>query len=207
MIDSINEQRKIIKEGYGITDDSKQGPASYQKEMLELDKNESVYKQTIEDNNKSIVSENAIIRVIHLERLKTHDMVDASKQADKIIESANKNIIGMMIEDVKENIDDKFEENQEKAKKKEEEKEKLEEKIEAAKAESKKTKDNDNQDEMYKLNDTLNEIISKKQNSTIPDIKKSLEQIIGELKLTSEDLKGSVVDEDIQSLIFQTHVF
>ena len=197
MIDSINEQRKIIKEGYGITDDSKQGPASYQKEMLELDKNESVYKQTIEDNNKSIVSENAIIRVIHLERLKTHDMVDASKQADKIIESANKNIIGMMIEDVKENIDDKFEENQEKAKKKEEEKEKLEEKIEAAKAESKKTKDNDNQDEMYKLNDTLNEIISKKQNSTIPDIKKSLEQIIGELKLTSEDLKGSVVDEDI----------
>lgn len=151
MIDSINEQRKIIKEGYGITDDSKQGPASYQKKMLELDKNES----------------------------------------------ANKDIIGMMIEDVKENIDDKFEENQEKAKKKEEEKEKLEEKIEAAKAESEKTKDNDNQDEMYKLNDTLNEIISKKQNSTIPDIKKSLEQIIGELKLTSEDLKGSVVDEDI----------
>lgn len=197
MIDSINEQRKIIKEGYGITDDSKQGPASYQKEMLELDKNESVYKQTIEDNNKSIVSENAIISGIHLERLKTHDMVDASKQADKIIESANKDIIGMMIEDVKENIDDKFEENQEKAEKKEEEKEKLEEKIEAAKAESEKTKDNDNQDEMYKLNDTLNEIISKKQNSTIPDIKKSLEQIIGELKLTSEDLKGSVVDEDI----------
>lgn len=197
MIDSINEQRKIIKEGYGITDDSKQGPASYQKEMLELDKNESVYKQTIEDNNKSIVSENAIIRGIHLERLKTHDMVDTSKQADKIIESANKDIIGMMIEDVKENIDDKFEENQEKAEKKEEEKEKLEEKIEAAKAESEKTKDNDNQDEMYKLNDTLNEIISKKQNSTIPDIKKSLEQIIGELKLTSEDLKGSVVDEDI----------
>lgn len=197
MIDSINEQRKIIKEGYGITNDSKQGPASYQKEMLELDKNESVYKQTIEDNNKSIVSENAIIRGIHLERLKTHDMVDTSKQADKIIESANKDIIGMMIEDVKENIDDKFEENQEKAEKKEEEKEKLEEKIEAAKAESEKTKDNDNQDEMYKLNDTLNEIISKKQNSTIPDIKKSLEQIIGELKLTSEDLKGSVVDEDI----------
>lgn len=151
MIDSINEQRKIIKEGYGITDDSKQGPASYQKEMLELDKNES----------------------------------------------ANKDIIGMMIEDVKENIDDKFEENQEKAEKKEEEKEKLEEKIEAAKAESEKTKDNDNQDEMYKLNDTLNEIISKNQNSTIPDIKKSLEQIIGELKLTSEDLKGSVVNEDI----------
>lgn len=171
MIDSINEQRKIIKEGYGITNDSKQGPASYQKEMLELDKNESVYKQTIEDNNKSIVSENAIIRGIHLERLKTHDMVDTSKQADKIIESANKDIIGMMIEDVKENIDDKFEENQEKAEKKEEEKEKLEEKIEAAKAESEKTKDNDNQDEMYKLNDTLNEIISKKQNSTIPDIK------------------------------------
>ncbi len=180
-----------------LKDIHEQGPTEYQKTMLEMDSNKSTYKKTIYDNKKLIVEENSVIRGIHLERLKTHTMVDANKQADKVMEAANKEIVGMLIEDSKDSIDDKFEEEQKEAEEKKEAEEELEERIEAAKAESEKTKKEDDQDEMYKLGDILNDVTNKKQNSNLPDVKKSLTLIVNELKLTADDLKGAVVDEDI----------
>lgn len=174
------------------------GLSDYQKSMLELDGAEKEYKGKMIDNRKSIVEENAIIRGVQIERLKTHEMVDAQKQGDQIMVAANKEIIGMLYEEVKENQDKKMEEQQEAADKKKEEAEKLDKRIEAAKADKEKyTNKIDDMDEMYKLGNSLDTVRKKAGSSTMEDVKKSLSYIVSELKLTAEDLKGAVVDENL----------
>lgn len=175
------------------------GLTDYQKSMLQLDEAEKEYKGKIIENQKSIIEENAVISGVQIERLKSHDMVDAGKQSKQIVTAANKEIIGMLYEDVKEKQDKKLEEQQKAADKKKEEKEALEKRIEAAKPDKEKyaAKFSD-LDDMYKLGDSLGSV--RKQNaasSTMQDIKKSLSQVISELKLTAEDLKGAVVDVNL----------
>ena len=190
--------------GMSLTEEEKQKVASlyaeglsdYQKEMLKLDANEDEYRKKIEENNKKIVEENAIVRGMKIERLKTHDMVDAEKQGEQIKEAANKEIIGMLVEEVKENVDDKIEEEKQQAQEKKQEKEELEARIEAAREEKTGHKE-DEHEEMYELDAILEDVKAVQNGSTLPDIKKSMNQIVNELKLTTEDLKGAVVDSEI----------
>ena len=58
-------------------------------------------------------------------------------------------------------------------------------------------KEEENQDEMYNLSKEMNKIKKSAEQENIPDIQKSVEQIVGELMLTMEDVKGAVVDTDI----------
>lgn len=174
------------------------GLTDYQKSMLELDGAEKEYKGKIAENRKSIIEENAIISGVQIERLKTHEMVDARKQGDQIMVAANKEIVGMLYEEVKENQDKKMEEQQEAADKKKEETGKLEKRIEAAKKDKEKyTNKTDDMDKMYKLGNSLDTVRKKGNSSTMEDVKKSLSHIVSELKLTAEDLKGAVVDENL----------
>lgn len=174
------------------------GLTGYQTEMLELESHKGIYKKEINECKKEIISENAIVRGIHIERLKSHDMVDASKNADKVMQAANKEIIGMLIDDVKENIDNKFEEEQQKAEDRKEEKEALEKRIEEVKAEHNKSADRtDDLDEMYQLSSTLESVSNANQNSNTDNVKKSLTQVVNELNLTADDLKGIIIDKDV----------
>lgn len=174
------------------------GTTDYQKASLELDGAEKDLKSKLTENKKAIIEENAIIRGVRQERLKSHDMVDAQKQGDQIMTAANKEIIGMLYEEVKDNQDKKLEEQQEAAEKKKKAAEELEKRIEAAKTDKEKnTNKNDKMDAMYKLGNSLDSVRKKGTSSTFEDVKKSLSHIISELKLTAEDLKGAVVDENL----------
>ena len=68
----------------------------------------------------------------------------------------------------------------------------LKEKAEKSKNKQKK----DDLDEMYEIGSSLDDIKKNENSDNIPDIKKSLTQIVNELKLTAEDLKGAVVDDN-----------
>ena len=175
------------------------GLTDYQKEMLNLEANKCIYKKEIKDCTKEIISENAIVRGIHIERLKSHDMTDAQKNSDKVLEASNKEIIGMLIEDSKESIDKKFEDEEKKAEDKKEAEKELEQRIEAAKTERNEKADykDDDLEEMYKLDSTLDNVVNSQQDSTMDDVKKSLTQVINELNLTADDLKGAVIDKDV----------
>ncbi len=175
------------------------GLTDYQKEMLNLEANKGIYKKEIKDCTKEIISENAIVRGIHIERLKSHDMTDAQKNSDKVLEASNKEIIGMLIEDSKESIDKKFEDEEKKAEDKKEAEKELEQRIEAAKTERNEKADykDDDLEEMYKLDSTLDNVVNSQQDSTMDDVKKSLTQVINELNLTADDLKGAVIDKDV----------
>ena len=130
VVKEVQEQRKQLMKDYNITEDSKEhkdlenGLTNYQKDMLELDERENLYKQRSEQKETASKSISGAISNIQIERLKHHEMVDSSKQADEIMEQANKEMIGSLYDEAKDHIDEKMEEIQKKAEeKKEEEKE------------------------------------------------------------------------------------
>lgn len=201
MLEDIEKERKKLNEQYdnpenGIDDET------YQKEMLRLDDNAAEYKKKIEENEMEILQENAIVRGMKIQHPEQHDMVDAVKQGDKIIKAASDEIIGMLRAEVKDNIDKQAEEEKEKAKEKKEKEEELEEQIEAARADDveeyrRAKKEEKQREEMYEIGTSMEQIRKTGEGESVPETEKSLDQMINELILSTEDIKGIAVDEKI----------
>lgn len=171
----------------------KEGLTDYQQQMLDLDKMQKHWQGEIDKNIKLIKEENAIISGVKLERLKSHEMVDARKQSDDVLRAASESIIGEIISDAKEHVDEELAEDKEKAEAAEEKAEEIQEKLDEARAERKAKEEQ--LEEMCELESMLDEVSAIKQTENMPDVKKSLESVVNELKLTMQDLAGAVVDD------------
>ena len=171
----------------------KDGITDYQQQMLDLDKLQKHWQGEIDKNIELIKEENAIISGVKLERLKSHEMVDAKKQSEDVLKAASSSIIGELIAEAKEHVDEEIAEDKEKAEEAEEKAEELKEKLDEARAERKAKEEQ--LEEMCELESVLDEVNRVKQAETTPDVKKSLESIVAELKLTMQDLSGAVVDD------------
>lgn len=164
------------------------GLTDYQEHQLSIDESIKDYEKTIEKNNGIIYSENAAIRSISQERLKYAPMVAAQKQADEIKDAASDEIIGMVVEDAKEHIDEEQEKKEEQAEKIKEEKEVQEELLEKRKEEA--------QEREELIEDIpMDEILTISKNKT--DLQKEIQEIVDKMKLVAEDIKGTVVDSEI----------
>lgn len=171
--------------------------AAEKKEMLEgalADLQEEKANQ--EDDMRAAF---AVARGMKLERLKKHEMLDAQEQGEEILEAAEKNVIGILTEEVKDKIDQDMEETKEKAEDKKEEEELLEERIEAAKERREEKDDRIEKDtkDLLELQQEQEEIRKQQENGNLPDMKKSLELVVGELQLAAEDVKGLLVDKGL----------
>lgn len=195
VLQDIAKERENLKAEYGIEDENTQldeeQQKEYQQQMAELAAREQEYQSKADENMKDIINENYAIRDIKTERLKSHDMVDAGKQADDIMAAASQEIQGMLIQDVKDNIDEKMEETKDKAEEAEKKKEELEERLEKAKQERKED------EKMYELGSELNDVRVTQQQNSIKDVQKSVDQIVGEMMLTRDDMKGAAVDKTV----------
>ncbi len=105
-----------------------------------------------------------------------------------IEDAASKEIMGMLVDDAKEHIDEEAEKEAEKAKEKKEKEEELEEKIDAVKEREKE------QEELTE------EIVESAQDltvttSNINDAQKDIKDMMNKLALVEEDMKGATVDE------------
>lgn len=202
ILKDIEKEREGLKELYGISENSTEEELEvYEKEKQRLDDTEAEYKKKIEDNTAEILQENAIVRGMKIEHLKQHDMADAVKQGEEIMKAASKEIIGMLRDEVKDNIDKKAEEEKEKAKEKKEKEEELIEQIEAAKADDvdeagKARKEEKQREKMYEIGTAMDQVKKTKEQEAIPETEKSMNQVINELMLSTEDIKGLVVDEN-----------
>lgn len=179
-----------------------EGMTEYQQRALELEKSKDIYNEQIEESKKEVLKENLIIRGIRLERLKDTPMLDATQQKDAIMEAAYKEVIDILREEVKDHLDEVAQEEKEKAEEKAEERkeeeeviENIQEKIEELeklsnpeKAEEKKTKEEDS--DIYDKMEDLLEMGQLKN-----DVQKKAENIVSNMKLVTEDLKGIKVDE------------
>lgn len=212
---ALREDQVTLKEQYGITEDSKEqeelellikskesqkldsgvvlteeekgqvafieerGMTEYQSRYFELESFGEPYHKAITEAQKVIKEETMIISAVKLERLKSCPMVGASKEADAIMENANEEILDMMVEEGVDKVQEQAEENKEKQ-------EMLEEKKEAEEKQKEQT-----EVEEIPVNELLHlENVRK-------EMKQEVDNMIAEMKLLVEDIKGSVVDTEL----------
>ena len=134
--------------------------------------------------------ENQIITATELERLKTHPMVDAGKQADAIMDEASKEIVGMLVDEAKDHIDEEAEKEKEKAETEKEKKEELQARIDAAKEKKKEDEEltKDILEGVAKASSTTNEVSATQQ---------EIKDMMNKMKLIEDDIKGAAVDKSL----------
>ncbi|MDD6235118.1 MAG: hypothetical protein PUB17_08080 [Lachnospiraceae bacterium] len=179
----------------------------YQKEVLKLNLTSCQISRKIEEKENSSAGDTMAITDSEIERLKSRDMIKATAAADDIMAAASKDIIGMLVEESKEHVDDKLEEEQDKSeesqKKEEEQKElidKAKERKEEAEQQTEAIRDaKDSQEEVLDgVNKTdtleLESNIKKKSVDHVEEAQKQINKIIKDNNLINEDLKGIEID-------------
>ena len=89
----------------------------YQKKALMINSSKDAIRSQIDQNDLKAMNKTMSINNAKLEQLKSQDMLKAGDAADSIIEAADKDIFGMLVNEGKQNIDDNMKEQQEEAKK------------------------------------------------------------------------------------------
>ncbi len=208
----INDQIDSLKEEYGITEDMKYRdfPDEYKQRYLELNKQAGAFHEEIQNADKLMKDDMQDIKAIAIERLKSAPVADAQETADAIKEAANEEIIGMVMQEGKENIDEEMEKAQEKAEEKAEKEELKEEKLEdlreikalqealiqGTKEAVAKAKSRRHENESPQL--PLDELVKLTQvNSETGKAQKTLDEIKNSMNLLEADLKGIEIDEEL----------
>lgn len=187
----------------------KQPLTEYQARVLELNDYAGEVKKQRADAEREMQDDVANIGRIKLERLKTHAMVDAQGAADEILDAANDEIIGMLIQDAKEHIDERMEEAKEKSEEAAEEKENRKDALDERKLERavrqamvlgtddavEKAKRIKQQIEAADIR--LDDMVDLTTRCTAKkDVSQSLNDIKSNMKVLEADLKGIQVDEE-----------
>lgn len=167
----------------------------YQQDMLLCDTEEQQYREKIEDARKEIEVGKATIYATQKALLKVHPMVDAMKEADVIMDAANKERIGSLYQEGVDQIDQEnaetqteMAENQQKA---------LEEKIEREKLKAEEAKQEEAENEMTNsiLSVTLQEMTLGQQ--TNANLQANVKNLIQDQVLLDVDLKGLRVNKQV----------
>lgn len=178
--EKVDELRQQLTEIQGYITAQEEIP---EEEMTQEDKaarQEALkeYQKQYDNIKNQIISEIATIRGTKLERLKSSPMLEAQKEAEKIMEAASDEIIGMLMQEAKDHIDEEKEEREEKAEKIAEKREEEEERLDKSKEKSEEA-------------EAIAEMI---RQSASNDTQREIEELLDKLKLIEEDIKGATVD-------------
>ena len=182
----------------------------YQERALELNERAGVYKSQLLDTERRMADDTADIRAIERQRPEYQPMIEAQKTAEKILDAANGEIKGMVVQDAVDHIDEKMEDAEEKmdeaAEAREEREEKLKEQklqkaireamiegtkeaVEKVKREAQRTDAPD-----IELTDMVDMM---RGGDAVKDVGQSLDDIKSSMRVLEADLKGIKVDEEI----------
>ena len=165
----------------------------YQKKVLNLNSMKGQVSVEADRKQFEVNALTASISDATLEQLKSRDMEKASDAADEIMDSANKEILGMLIEEGKNNADEKVEEEKEKAEEAADRKEEQDKQIEEAQEKRK------NQEEIIEGQQNADQLeqdvsMQKQNTSKMDEAQKNIQKILKEKNLVNEDLKGIEID-------------
>ena len=157
------------------------GPITeYQQLYMDLEEAKSKWQKEIDEANKQIAIETKIIDATEQELLKYHGMTDAKAAAKATLEAASRELVGMLVQEgadkIQEDIDEAVEKGQDMKKKKEEEEEMLQNESKAQQQEAKLV----NMEKAQQAGD---------------EAKQRIQEILAKQKLLEEDLKGIKVDD------------
>lgn len=172
----------------------------YQKEVLKLNSTACEISGVIEEKENSFVGDTMAITDSEIERLKSQDMIKASAAAEDIMDAAGKDIIGMLVEESKEHVDDKLEEEQKKAEEQQELVDKAKERKEEAEQQAEAISEaKDSQEEVLDGVGKADSIelesnIKKKSVDHVEEAQKQINKILKDNNLVNDDLKGIEID-------------
>ena len=184
----VEEKKEKLKEQYGITGEENEEmlPEEYKMQRDELTRYGEPYHRTIAEAQDIIKEERMIIAAVKVERLKSDPMVGAFKEAEGILESAEEEIIGMVVDEAVENLQEKAEEA----------KEKQEAEKKKAELEEAKCKEREERRKEAELSDVpMQELLQLEQ--VRGEMKQEVDTMLAKMKLLAEDIKGSMVDEEL----------
>lgn len=187
-LNRIEEQKEALKNRGELTS------AEYEQELAELNKAAGYFSNLIADGKKLEERTIQAVTEIKIERAKSSPMVDAGKEAEAVLDAGQKEVVGMLFEEAKEHIDAENEKKQAAAEEKAAKEKELEERIEAMKAE----KEEEEEKEAPGVEHL--EVASRRMvriAETGEAVQKELKNIVDQLKLDLEDLKGAAVDEGV----------
>ena len=181
-------EKEKLKEQYGITGEETEEmlPAEYKMQRDELNCYGEPQHQAINEAKKVIEEERKVIAAITVERLKTDPMMGATEHAEELLASAEEEIAGMVMDTAVENLKEQAEEA----------KEKQEAEEEKAELEEAKRKEKEERRKEAELADVpVQELLQLEQ--TRGEMKQEVDNMLTEMKLLAEDIKGSMVDEEV----------
>ncbi len=243
IVEADDVQKKNLQEQYGISDEDLEllqkkgrlaplteeeesrlaeleGPAldEFKQAYGTLNEHQNIYKKEIARAEGQIQACNNSIRAMRMERDKSAGnppMLKAQKQADGIMEQAGKEVVGMLIDEAKDHVDETYEEERKEAKEKaeekaeqeekieerREEKEKIEAQIDAAREESHEAEETRREQEERAREDT--ELLENMAEAGMTvsgsssDVQVEIKEMLRKMKLLGEDIKGASVDEEL----------
>lgn len=204
------EQEKVAQ-----LENKKDRLTEYQERCLDIDAFQLTYERRNQQIDQELAGCYGSIRATKQERLKYHEMVNAQNKADKVMDAAGKEILGMLVEEAKDHVDEELEEPREEAKEEAEEKaeeeeriEEREEKQEELEAQVDAAHDRSEEQEAVRREvqersredaDLLETMMEAGMGNVgnVSEVQSEIKNMIHKMKLLEEDLKGSTVDEDL----------
>lgn len=141
------------------------------------------YKTMEQQKAGEIQGENTVIADTRVELLKHNAMADVQNNADAILDAASEEIIGMIWDDVRDHVDEKFQEEIDQAKEAAEKKEEEEEKLESAK---------EKKEEAEELTEQIQESATDQT-----QLDQELKKILKEIDSIEDEMKGLLVDSGV----------
>lgn len=167
----------------------------YQKKALKLNGQAKDMKKIVDREEQSAFNLTKSITNAKLEQLKSQDMQKAGEAAEEINQAVNEEIVDLLLQEGKESVDEKMEEEQEKAEKLQEKQEEQEERIEAAKERREEQKEIiQGEAEAEQLSQAAT--LEVQNTSNVEATQKQIQKLIEENNLVNEDLKGIKIDLD-----------
>ncbi len=194
MVAAKAEMNRIAEEKEKLKGNNFLSSEEYEKELAELNKSEEHFKGLIVNGKKYEDRTLQALSDIKIERAKESPMVAATEEAKAALETAGKEIVGMLFEEAKEYMETEFEKQQKAAEEKAAKEKELEERIEEMRAEKKEDRETETPatEQLEKSTRRMVKIAE-----TGEAIQKELKNVVDRMKLDLEDLKGAAVDEGV----------
>ena len=174
-----------------------QGPTEYQLRMMERHEENNRLEREMQENLLAIHANGSALRYIKGERLKTNPIGDAEDAADKVLEAESEvitsELVGEALDHMQEELAGKVEEAEKQAEQKAETKERIEkvqEKVEEQKQQVEEFREENDEVQSTSESITPEDIVQIQE-----QIQAEIDQVLEELKLLAEDLKGNAIDK------------
>ncbi len=165
----------------------------YQKSALRLNSTKTDFNADIDRLNSKLMGLSMSIMDAETDREKAQDMVKATDTGDKIIENANNEIFGMLVEEGKDNLDEKTQEAEEKHEEAQEQQKEQDERLDNMK-ERRQEQEKIIKGQANADNIQIDVNVKKQTTSNVKDAQNQIQKIMKENNMTNEDIKGIEID-------------